>query len=85
MLFDEKQIPELYYLKSKWNNNPNARFDWENNILKKSTSPILFNNPKTQGYLVRIEKMVSLMVDSIHIVRNYFNIGVDRYHNDHWN
>lgn len=85
MLEQKSQIPELYYLKNKWNNNPNRHYPWEDNILKKTLSPNIFNNKNMRDYLLQLEEMVGLMLESVNIVRNFFNISVDKYYNDHWN
>ena len=85
MLQRQQQIPELYFLKTRFNNNPNRHFAWEDNILKRTLSPHMFNNPQMQHYLLQLEQLVSLLIESVNIVRNYFNISVDKYYNDHWN
>ena len=85
MLEKQKQIPELYYLKTKWNHNPNRHFPWENNMLKKTLSATLFNNKHLSEYLLQLEQIVSLVVESVNIVRNFFNISVNKYYNDHTN
>jgi len=85
MLEKDSQIPELYFLKTRWNDNPNRHFPWEDNMLKKTLTPHIFNNPNMQEYLLELEKIVSLAVESINSVRNYFHIAVNKYYNDHWN
>jgi len=84
MLEQNSQIPELYYLKTRWNSSDDRHFPWENNILKKTTSVRPWMNPNLQGFLLLIEKNVSLMVEANNIVRNFFNVAVGKYYNDHW-
>ena len=79
------QIPELYYLKNRWNNNPNRHYPWEENMLKRTITPHLYNNPNMKDYLFRLERMVSLFVETNNVIRNYFNISTSKYYNDHWN
>lgn len=85
MLKQNSEIPELFYLKSKWDDNPNKHYPWEDNILKKTVSPNTFNNGNMKDYLLQLEDLVSLMLESVNIVRNYLNIAVDKYYNDYWN
>ena len=85
MLQQDRQISELYYLKNRFNDNKYRHFDWENNILKKTTSPIIWENPNTNQFMTLIEKNAALMIESVNIVRNFFNIAIDKYYNDHWN
>jgi hypothetical protein len=84
MLEEKSQIPELYYLKTRWNNNLNRHFPWEKNILIKTTSVRPWMNPNLNGYLTRLQDNVALMVETTNIVRNFFNVAVSKYYNDHW-
>jgi len=85
MLDKTRQIPELYYLKTKWNRNDKRHFPWEENMLKKTISPTMFNNKNMSEYLLQLETMLSLVVESVNVVRNFFNISVHKYYNDHAN
>lgn len=85
MLEQKSQIPEYYYLKTRWNDNPNRHYPWEENILKKTLTPHIYNNPNMRDYLEQIEDMTSLTVETNNIIRNFFNVSVDKYYNDHWN
>lgn len=84
MLEKDSQIPELYYLKTRWNSNNNRHFPWEDNILSKTTSVRPWMNPNLNGFLTRLQQNVALMVESCNIVRNFFNVAVSKYYNDHW-
>jgi len=85
MIEKQRHIPELFYLKTKWNNNPNRHFPWEDNMLKKTLSNNMFNNPNMSEYLLQLEQMISLLVESVNVIRNFFNISVNKYYNDHTN
>ena len=85
MLEQKSQIPEYYYLQTRWNDNPNRHYPWEDHILKKTLSPHIYNNPNMADYLLLLEKSTALTVETNNIIRNYFNISVDKYYNDHWN
>lgn len=84
MLEEKTQIPELFYLKTRWNNNPYRHYPWEKNILAKTTSVRPWLNPNVNGFLTRLQMNISLMVESANIVRNFFNVAVSKYYNEHW-
>lgn len=84
MLEQESQIPELYYLKTRFNNSPNRHYPWEKNMLIRTTSPRMWMNPNFRGFLERLQLNVVLMVESCNIVRNFFIRSVPKYYNDHW-
>ena len=84
MLEEKSQISELYYLKTRWNGSENRHFPWEDNILRKTMSVRPWMNPNLNGFLTRIQVNVALMVESCNIVRNFFNVAVNKYYNDHW-
>lgn len=84
MLEEKSQISELYYLKTRWNSRTNRHFPWEDHILEKTTSVRPWMNPNLRGFLQRLQMNVSLMVESTNIVRNFFNVAVNKYYNDHW-
>ena len=84
MLDQNKQIPELYYLKTRYNNYLHRHFPWENTILANTTSPYMWMNPNLNGFLSLLQKNVSLLVECTNVMRNFFNVAVDKYYNDHW-
>ena len=84
MLEQNSQIPELYYLKTRWDNNLYRHFPWENSILANTTSVRMWMNPNVQQFLTLLQQNVSLMVESNNIVRNFFNVCVSKYYNNHW-
>jgi hypothetical protein len=80
----DRHIPELYYLKHKHDNKLHTGFNWQDNILKNTTSPYVWKNPTMNKYLSKIEKMVSLMVEKMSVARNFFNYTVPKYYDEHW-
>jgi hypothetical protein len=84
MLDKEVQIPELYQLRHRHDNFKHRHFPWEKWILKKSTVPMLWKNPNMNGYMTRIEKIMVLFISQVAVVRNFWNISVNKYYNDHW-
>jgi hypothetical protein len=82
-LYRDSQLPELYELKHRHDNNENDAFDIENNILKKTLSNFLFNNDTMNEFLLKMQKLYYLWFDQINIIRNLKNWTVDKYYNNH--
>jgi hypothetical protein len=80
----DKQIQELYFLKHKHDNMLHKGYNWQDNILKKTTTPFIWKNPVMHTFLSKIEKMLSLMVEKISVARNFFNYTVPKYYDEHW-
>lgn len=84
MLYEEKQLPELYYMKHRHDNDTDY-IDYENNVLDKSLSPYLFNNDLMNSFLKKLRKLVSILFDQHNIVKNFKNYMVDKYYYKHKN
>lgn len=78
-------IPELYDLNHRNDNELHRGYDYKNNVLKRSLSRQLFKNNITNGFLLRLQDMVALMIDSNVILRNFFNYNVSKYYDKHNN
>lgn len=83
MLIKDSQIPEIYDLRHRFDNNKNKHFDYENNLLTKNVSNALIRNENMSTYLKKIEKIMVLLYESIAVSRNFFNISVHKYYNGH--
>ena len=84
MLYEEKQIPELYYMKHR-NDNDTDYVNYEKNILNKTLSPYIFNNDIMNSFLSRLQKLVSILFDQHNIIKNFKNFIVDKYYYKHKN
>lgn len=84
MLLEDKDLPEIHYIKHR-HDNDNDYVDYGNNILIKTLSPYIFNNDLMNNYLLRLQKLVSLMFDSFNIIKNFKNFMVDKYYYKHKN
>lgn len=85
MLYNEKEIKELYDLKHRNDNLPYEGFDYENQLMNKSLSNYMFLNENMREYITYINKFLVLMYDRVHTVRNFKNYLVDKYYNKHIN
>ena len=78
-------IPELYDLNHRYDNNLNQGYNYKDNLLKDSLSRPLFNNDITNGFLLQLQELIVLTVDSNVITRNWFNHTVSKYYDKHNN
>jgi hypothetical protein len=79
MLYNRKQLPELYYMKHR-HDNDNDFVDYEKTILTKTLSPYLYQNEMMNGFLTRLQPLVALLFDQMNVVKNLKNYMVDKYH-----
>jgi hypothetical protein len=84
MLYEDKQLPELFYMKHR-HDTKNDYVNYENNILNNTLSPYLFNNDIMNSFLGRVKKLVSLLFDQHNVVKNFKNYIVDKYYYKHNN
>ena len=73
MLYEERQLPELYYMKHRHDNDTDY-VDYEKNVLDKSLSPYLFNNDLMNSFLKKLRKLISILFDQHNIIKNFKNI-----------
>jgi hypothetical protein len=77
MLYRKKQLPELYYMKHR-HDNDNDYVDYENMLLDKTLTPYLYQNDTMNGFLKRLQPLVGLLFDQMNIVKNFKNYIVDK-------
>lgn len=82
MLLEDKELPELFEMKHR-HDTQGDYVDWGSKILNNSLSPYLYRNDRTNGFLNRIQKMVSILFDQHNIVKNLKNYMVDKYYYKH--
>ena len=78
-------IPELYDLNHRHDNNLNSGYNYKDNVLKDSLSKPLFNNEISNGFLLQLQSLIVLTIDSNVITRNWFNHTVSKYYDKHNN
>lgn len=85
MLDRESQIKELYDLKHINDNEIYTGFDYEENLMSKSLSNVMFQNETTYDFITKIKPLYLNMIESNLIIRNFFNYTVSKYFNRHNN
>ncbi len=78
------QINELYELKHRYDSKTNRHYPWENDILKRSTTPYIWKNKNMNTYLSKLERICVSMLENMNFARNFFNYTVHKHYNDHW-
>lgn len=79
MLQNRKELPELWNLKHR-HDSEDRYVDYENSILDNSLSPYLYENNVMNGYLKRLQKLTSVLIDQMNVAKNFKNHLVDKYH-----
>lgn len=82
MLYEDRQIPELNYMKHR-NDSDNDYIDYQSNLFKKSLSSYLFNNDMMNVYLQRLQKPLSILFDQFNIIKNFKSYTVHKYYYKH--
>ena len=77
MNYKSKQLPELFYLKHR-HDNDNDYVDYENILLDKTLTPYLYQNDTMNGFLKRLQPLVALLFDRMNIIKNFKNYIVDK-------
>ena len=82
MLHEEREIPELYYMKHRHDDDK----DWigyENDMLDKMLSPYIYENDMMNGFLKKLQPLTAKLFDQVNIMKNFKNFIVDKYHYKH--
>lgn len=79
------QIPELYNLRHRHDESKHTPFDAESNLFKRLFSNVMFRNPKLADFLTQFQSQAVVMLESVLVIRNYFNYSVSKYWNGHLN
>jgi hypothetical protein len=84
MYYEEQSLPELHYMKHRWDDDKNY-VSYQDNILNKTLSPYLFNNDLMNNFLQKLQRPVSILFDNFNIIKNFKNYTVDKYYYKHKN
>jgi len=77
MIYKKRQLPELYYMKHR-HDNDNDFVDYENKLLDKTLSPYMYQNDTMNGFLKRFQPLLGLLFDQMNVVKNLKNYIVDK-------
>ena len=79
-LLKDKHINELFNLKHRNDDLRYKPMDVENNILKKSLSGHMYENDIMNKYLDKLQKLTYVIIDQMHVMKNFKNFLVDKYY-----
>lgn len=79
MLYDKKEIPDVFFLKHYNDDNDDNYIKYDDIILTNTLSPILFQNDVMNEYLLKLQPLVALQFDEINVFENFKNFAVDKY------
>jgi hypothetical protein len=85
MIEKEKHIKETWYINHRNDDLKNTGFDYENNLYKRLFSNLMFDNPTLNIFMLKLQKISVLMLESTLVVRNFWNYTCSRYYNKHPN
>jgi hypothetical protein len=77
MLYRDRQLPELYYMKHR-HDNDNDFVDYEKTILSRNLSPYMYENNMMNGFLTRLQPLVASLFDRMNVIKNFKNYMVDK-------
>lgn len=84
MYLEDQSLPEIHYMKHRWDSNSNF-VNYEENILNKTLSPYIFSNDMMNSFLQKSQKLVAMMFDNFNIIKNFKNYSLNKYEFRHKN
>lgn len=85
MIEKEKHIKELWYINHRNDELKYTGFNYEEKLFKRIFSNLMFDNPTLNEFMLQLQKMSVLMLESTLVVRNFWNYTVPRFYNKHPN
>lgn len=85
MIQKNKHIKENWYINHRNDNLKHTGFNYEEKLYSRLFSGIMFDNPILKEFMLKLQKMSVLMLESTLVIRNFWNYTIDRYSNKHSN
>ena len=82
MLYEDKDLPELHFMKHRNDDNKNY-VDYQKTILSNKLSSYLYKNDLMNSFLTRLQPLVAILFDQMNIMKNFQNYMVDKYYYKH--
>lgn len=79
-LENDVHINELYILSHRHDNELHNATVYKEKLLEKSLSRNLYNNDNMNGYLNLLQPMITHMITTNSMIRNWFNFTVSKYY-----
>lgn len=84
MLYDRKQLDEIYLMKHKHDDDDDF-VNYENKLFDRTLSPYIYENDIMNSFLKKLQVLASVLFDQMNIAKNFRNIMVDKYYYKHKN
>lgn len=79
MLYNRKEIPELFFIKHVHDTGLDNYVKYDEKILNKTLSPHIYENAFMSDWLNQMQPLVALLFDQMNIVKNFKNYILDKY------
>lgn len=84
LIEETSEIPEMFMLRHKHDTDlPEMGYNYTENLLKKTLSPVLYNNDNNIMFLDKLNNMMVAMIETILPTRNIFFYSHNKYFNKH--
>jgi hypothetical protein len=77
MLYRDKDLPELFYMKHR--HDDQTSIDYENQLFDKNLSPYIYQNDMMNSFLKKTQPLMYFLFDQVSVLKNMKNYIVDKY------
>jgi hypothetical protein len=84
MNYEEKQLPELNFIKHLHDNDTEF-VNYSEKMVEKNFSSYMFKNNKMGGFLYLIQPLIVKFFDMFNVIKNWTNYTVDKDYYKHKN
>jgi len=77
MLYRDKELPELFYMKHR--HDDQTSIDYENHLFDKNLSPYIYQNDMMNSFLKKTQPLMYFLFDQVNVMKNMKNYIVDKY------
>jgi hypothetical protein len=71
MLHEEREIPEIYYMKHRHDDDTEWT-DYEKTMLDKMLSPYIYENDMMSAFAKKLQPLTAKLFDQMNIMKNYY-------------
>lgn len=82
---NDVHINELYILSHRHDKELHNSTTFKTNLLKRSLAPIMYRNENLRGFLILLQPMVTHMIVSNSLMRNWLSFTVSKYYDRYVN
>lgn len=79
MLYDRKELSELFFIKHLHDDNNDKYVKYDEKILKNTLSTYMFENDIMNEWLNKMEPLAAISIDQMNLMKNFKNYMVDKW------